>query len=113
MKKEQKVFYGLAFENDIDLRENDNKNKMELEYYRIESKSYSGFLQEPKTIYGIEIVKKEYTYDDKVVESEKSAIKEISTNPKKVEEMLCMLKENKATPIILEDVIKDLSLILP
>ncbi len=54
-----KAYCGNAFLDKKDLKENNLKNRIELEYYRTKKRKKDVFLVDTET-YGIEIVKKEY-----------------------------------------------------
>ena len=100
-----KVYYGNAFLEKIDSKENDLKNRIELEYYRTKKrKNY--FLREDTESYGIEIVKKEY--EGKKVNIEKEKVDRISSKKTTIDIILEKLKEFKVTPIALKDVVHDI-----
>lgn len=100
-----KVYCGNAFLEKEDLRENNLKNRIELEYYRTKKrKNY--FLKEDTQIYGIEIVKKEY--QGKKLNIEKEKVDKISDKKTTTDLILNKLKEFKVTPITLKDVVHDI-----
>lgn len=100
-----KVYCGNTFLDKRDLRENNIKNRIELEYYRTRKRK-SHFLREDTETYGIEIVKKEY--QGKKVNIEKEKIDRISDKKSTIDKILEKLKEFKVTPITLKDVVHDI-----
>ena len=100
-----KVYCGNAFLDSRDLKENNLKNRIELEYYRTKKrKNY--FLREDTETYGIEIVKKEY--QGKKVNIEKEKVDKISNKKTTIDSILKKLREFKVTPITLKDVVHDI-----
>lgn len=100
-----KVYCGNTFLDMGDLKENNLKNRIELEYYRTKKrKNY--FLREDTETYGIEIVKKEY--QGKKVNIEKEKVDKISNKKTTIDSILKKLKEFKVTPITLKDVVHDI-----
>lgn len=100
-----KVYYGNTFLDKIDLKENNLKNRIELEYYRTKKRK-NFFLREDTESYGIEIVKKEY--QGKKVNIEKEKMDRISNKKSTIDLILNKLKEFKVTPITLKDVVHDI-----
>ena len=100
-----KVYCGNTFLDVGDLKENNLKNRIELEYYRTKKrKNY--FLREDTETYGIEIVKKEY--QGKKVNIEKEKVDKISNKKTTIDSILKKLREFKVTPITLKDVVHDI-----
>ena len=100
-----KVYCGNTFLDMGDLKENNLKNRIELEYYRTKKrKNY--FLREDTETYGIEIVKKEY--QGKKVNIEKEKVDKISNKKATIDSILKKLREFKVTPITLKDVVHDM-----
>lgn len=100
-----KVYCGKTFLDIGDLKENNLRNRIELEYYRTKKrKNY--FLREDTETYGIEIVKKEY--QGKKVNIEKEKVDKISNKKTTIDSILNKLKEFKVTPITLKDVVHDI-----
>ena len=100
-----KVYCGNTFLDMGDLKENNLKNRIELEYYRTKKrKSY--FIRENVECYGIEIVKKEY--QGKKVNIEKEKVDKISDKKTTIDSILDKLKKFKVTPITLKDVVHDI-----
>ena len=101
-----KVYYGNTIIDTKDLNDTNIKNRIELEYYRTKKrKKY--FTRENTEIYGIEIVKKEYS--GKKVNIEKEKIDRISNKESSINSILNKLKQFKVTPITLKDVIDDMT----
>lgn len=101
-----KVYYGNTFLEVKELKNNNVKNRIELEYYRTK-KSKKHFLRENSETYGIEIVKKEY--QGRKVNIEKEHIDKISNTKTSIDAILGTLKKFKVTPIALKDVIEDIT----
>jgi len=100
-----KVYCGNTFLDMGDLKENNLKNRIELEYYRTKKrKNY--FIKEETETYEIEIVKKEY--QGKRVNIEKEKVDKISNKKTTIDSILKKLKEFKVTPITLKDVVHDI-----
>ena len=100
-----KIYCGNAFLDKQDLKENNIKNRIELEYYRTKKrKNY--FLRENAEIYGIEIVKKEY--QGKKVNIEKEKMDRICNKKSTIDFILEKLKEFKVTPVALKDIVHDI-----
>ena len=78
---------------------------IKLEYYKIINEDE--IIKQKKAKFGIDVVKTEYKKDDIKVENKK--LQYISSDEKKIEEILNTLKDNKVTPIIVEDVLNDFS----
>lgn len=100
-----KVYCGNAFLDKRDLRENNIKNRIELEYYRTKKRKHH-FLREDSETYGIEIVKKEY--QGKKINIEKEKIDRVSDKKTTIDLILNKLREFKVTPITLKDVVHDI-----
>lgn len=100
-----KVYYGNTFLDSKDLKENNLKNRIELEYYRTKKRK-NHFLRENTESYGIEIVKKEY--QGKKINVEKEKMDKISDKKSSIDLILNKLKEFKVTPITLKDVVHDI-----
>ena len=100
-----RVYCGNTFLDIGELKENNLKNRIELEYYRTKKrKNY--FLREDTKIYGIEVVKKEY--QGKKVNIEKEKVDKISNKKATIDSILKKLQEFKVTPITLKDVVNDI-----
>ncbi len=94
-----KTFFGGMFMNKEELRKEGILYPIKLEYYKIKD------LKSKNDIFGIEIVKTEYT--DEEIKIEKASIDKITNDEKIENSILDMLKRNEVTPVILEDVIED------
>ena len=100
-----RTYYGGTFLEEDDLKESNIKHRIELEYYT--TKNYINEVKEDEeTSYGIEIIKKEYI--DNKIDIETGFKKQVSSNAKKVIEIIDTLKKYKVTPIGLNDVLEDL-----
>lgn len=100
-----KVYCGNTFLDIGDLKENNLKNRIELEYYRTKKRK-NFFVKEDTQIYGIEIVKKEY--QGKKVNIEKEKVDKISNKKTTIDSIVNKLKKFKVTPITLKDVVHDI-----
>lgn len=98
-----KIFYGGTTFNEIDLTERNNKNNVELEYYKIKEEISKDQL---KSVFGVEIIKKEY-WGDQVTEEAKT-VEHIAEKEENANQIIGKLCSNKVTPVSLEDVITDL-----
>ena len=103
----KKMLYGYTALSYEDLLECDQKNKIELEYYKIKNTKDNIKVPEDSNTYGIEIIKKKYNNENNYI-VEKSEIHNLTKNEKFVEQILEILKINKVTPISLDDVMYDL-----
>ncbi len=101
------TFFGSIFIEKEKLKEAGIINPIKLEYYKIINEDE--FVKEKNKKYGIEIVKTEYIGNDMKVENK--MIKYLSNNEQKIDEILKILKENEVTPIAVQDVICDFSVI--
>lgn len=101
-----KVYYGNTFLETKELKDNNIRNRIELEYYRTK-KRRNYFLRENYETYGIEIVKKEY--QGKKINIEKEKIDKISNTKSSIDSILNKLKKFKVTPISLKDIIEDMT----
>ena len=95
-----KTYHGETFLEKEDLAETNIKNKVQLEYYTIKEAN------EKENIYGIEVIKTEYKKNGTY--QEKNTRNDICDNSQKIVEIINSLKENKVTPIGLNDVLDDL-----
>lgn len=101
-----KMFYGGTFLTNEDLKDAYDNRNMKLEYYKIKSDD-SNILRDDTNLYGIEIIKKEFSNESTVQESEK--ILDITNDENELNRMLEVLKRNKVTPVSLKSIIEDLS----
>ena len=96
-----KTFYGETFIEKNILKEAGIQYPIKLEYYKRINKEEMNDKQK----YGISIVKTEYKSNG--IKTEEKAIKYLSNDEKKTNNILKILKENCVTPLGLEDVIAD------
>ena len=101
-----KVYCGNAFLDSKDLKENNLKNRIELEYYRTKKRKHCFFRENAET-YGIEIVKKEYQGNK--INVEKENVDKVSDKKTTIDLILKKLKDFKVTPIALKDVVHDIT----
>ena len=95
-----KTFYGGIFMDKEGLRKAGIYHPIKLEYYKVEE------LNRNIEFYGIEVVKTEYKEDK--ISVEKTNVTKITSDEKRANQILDMLKRNEVTPIIVEDVVEDL-----
>lgn len=100
MCKRIKSFYGENFIESEELEKLGIKYPMKIEYYKIKEETKNKF------IYGVEIIKKEYT--EGKINIEKRNLCNIIQEEKNADHILEILKRNIVTPIGLKDVITDL-----
>lgn len=98
------IYYGDTLLDATEADESSNKNRIMLEYYRVEKTAIKNIEQKP--IYGITIVKKEYERNE--IKFEENCVERISTNENKIGNIIETLKKNKVTPVALNDVLADL-----
>ena len=105
-KKEEKVlkkfFGGMFIENEI-LRKEGIYHPIKLEYYKIENNNSQ---KNGELKYGLEVVKTEYYTND--VKIEKNQLEGLTNDENAIKKILNILKENKVTPIAMQDVIKEI-----
>ena len=125
-----KIFHSSIFIKQETLNDAGIKHPIKVEYYKIISedevtknkKAKFGIdvvkteymkinedevLKQEKAKFGIKVIKTEYKKDN--VEIENKELHNISSDEEKIEEILKILKDNEVTPIILEDVLNDIS----
>ena len=100
-----KTFFGSIFIEKKKLQEDGIKHPIKLEYYKIINEDE--LINGKNAKYGVKIVKTEYLENDTKVEDK--TIKYLSSNEQKINDILTILKENKVTPICVQDVICDFS----
>lgn len=100
-----KTFFGSTFINKEKLEKENINYPIKLEYYKIINEDELN--KNNATKFGINIVKTEYKNNNSNVEEK--AIKYLSNDEQKINEILNALKQNEVTPIALEDVIVDFS----
>lgn len=100
-----KEFYGVTFLNTSGVQNVNNKEKVELKYYKIIN--YIPTKKSKKTKFGIEVVKKRV--QNNIITEEKKDIFNCIDNEEIAEKVLELLKINKVSPINVMDVLEDLS----
>lgn len=100
-----KTFFGSTFIDRGKLEEEHINYPIKLEYYKIINEDELN--KSNATKFGINVIKTEYIKDNTKVEEK--AIKYLSNDEQKINEILNVLKQNEVTPISLEDVIMDFS----
>lgn len=98
------VYCGDTLLNETDENGPSTRNKIMLEYYRVEKNQTHTVDKE--TSYGITIIKKEFEQDE--VKFERNCIEEITTNENIIDKIIEVLKKYKVTPIGFNDVLTDL-----
>ena len=96
-----KTFFDGIFIDEKELRDDSKQYPMKLEYYKT---IVSGENVEAK--YGIEIVKTEFINGSVNVESNK--FDNITSNVNEADKILTVLRNNKVTPIGMQDVLEEL-----
>jgi len=95
------------FEKHVEVERNEcnlkAKNRIELDYYLLESDSEEDDIRGAQKVYGVEIVKKQdgSTY-------EQSQFRNIHTNRDKVKNLVSLLAEHTVTPSSLSYILDDL-----
>ena len=105
MRLKMNTFFGGTFIEKEKLKEAGVNYPIKLEYYKIINEEE--FNKKGHEKYGIKIVKTEYNGNNAKIEDK--TIKYLSSNEKKVDEILTILKENDVTPIAVQDIICDIS----
>ena len=100
----KKSFFGRAIIDSKYSEEIKKKKKIELEYYETHN-----LLEENERKYGIEIVKKDENKEKFNIESK--IINNISSKENEISNLLKILMLNKVTPISVDDVISDMSVL--
>lgn len=100
-----RIFFSSTFIEKKSLKEAGIYHPIKLEYYKIINEDE--MIKQKKAKFGIHIVKTEYKENGVTVENKK--MQYISSDEKKIEEILDLLKENEVTPIAVEDVLSDFS----
>ena len=98
------TYCGATLINKNNSIETNVKNNIKLEYYSIEEQIYTE--SETTTLYGVSILKKEYSKHK--VKCERSSVQKVSTNKNTVMNIIRVLKNCKVTPTTLEYVLEDL-----
>ena len=99
---EFKSFYGDTFLEGREIIDSNIDHLIELEYY----KTYTNTEEKRKTIYGVEVIKKEH-FPNEVIEESKM-IDLLTVDEPTIDKIIKKLQDNKVTPIGLPDVISDM-----
>ena len=94
------TYHGETFLEKGDLAETNIKDKIQLKYYTFKE------MKDEKNTYGIQVVKRAYNEDG--TDTETCRRNNISYSSEKIIEIINTLKDNKVTPIGLNDVLEDL-----
>ena len=100
----KKSFFGKAIIDSSDSDELNDNEKIELEYYETRNSA-----RENERKYGIEIIKK-IEMDEKF-NIESKILNNISNEEKEINNLLEILMLNKVTPISVDDIISDISVL--
>lgn len=96
-----KTFCGEEVVNAKELIEADVKRFIKIEYYETKQ-----ILNNEFTIFGIEVVKKEYK--NKLYIKETANIENVTEHEEEIKNIINMVKRNKVTPISLENIVDDI-----
>lgn len=99
-----KIFYTSTFIKKEELEEARINHPIKLEYYKIINEDE--IMKGEKARFGIKVIKTEYINNN--TKTEEKEITYLSNDEKRIEEILNIFKENKVTPISVEDIIYDL-----
>lgn len=99
------MYCGAALLEGEELKESNSTDKIEIEYYSTKNNTENS-LKEDMSVYGIEVIKKEYR--NQKIRIEKTNVDNVADSSLKVIEIINTLKNNKVTPIGLQDVLEDL-----
>lgn len=100
----KKSFFGRTIIDSSDSEEIRENEKIELEYYEIHN-----FSEINERKYGIEVIKKNENKEKFNIESK--IINNISSKENEINKLLKILMLNKVTPISVDDVISDMSVL--
>lgn len=100
-----RIFFSSAFIKKENLNEAGIHHPIKLEYYKIINEDE--IIKQEKAKFGINIVKTEYKKNNTQIENK--TVQYISNDEKKIEEILTILKENEVTPIVVEEILSDIS----
>lgn len=96
----KKSFFGRTMINSSDSEEKESIEEIELEYYETRN-----FNEENKREYGIEVIKKKKQNERFNIESK--IVNNISNEEKVINKLLEVMLNNKVTPITVDDIISD------
>lgn len=102
-----KTFFGGTFIENSKLKNEGINHPIKLEYYKTINEDE--ITKQKKAKYGIQVIKTEYE-DEKVNITEKE-IRYLTNDEMLLERILNVFKNNEVTPIAVEDLIKEISLI--
>ena len=100
----KKSFFGRTVIDSSDSEELNDNEKIELEYYETRN-----LAEKEERKYGIEVVKKKDK--DEKFNIESKVINNISSEEKVINRLLEILMINKVTPITVDDIISDISVL--
>lgn len=100
------IFYGGTLLNKEELESAGITHPIKLEYYKIVNE----YNENKNKKYGIKVVKTEYLKDNMKIENKE--IKDLTNSENRTNKILEILKENKVTPISVQDIICDFSKII-
>lgn len=103
-----KTFFGGIFIEKESLAEAQIYHPIKLEYYKRINEDE--IVKNKNAKYGISVIKTEYIPNNTRTESKE--LKYLSNDENKINKVLTILKENKVTPIGVDDVINDLKSLL-
>ncbi len=98
-------FYGNVLLEEKELKEREERNPIELMYYKTK-KCRNNLMNQKYDIYGIEILKKEYI--GKEIHMESECVENISKNETIVDRIIEKLKNNSVTPMSLKEIMHDI-----
>ena len=104
MMEYKKSLFGRAIIDSSDSEEIKENERIELEYYETHN-----LVEKNESKYGIEIVKKDENKEKFNIESK--IINNISSKENEINKLLKILMLNKVTPISVDDVISDMSVL--
>ena len=99
-----KSFFGRTIIDSSDSDELRDSEKIELEYYETHNQA-----EKNERKYGIEVIKKKH--EKEKINIETKVINNISNEEKDVNKLLEILMINKVTPITVDDIISDISVL--
>ena len=100
----KKSFFGRTVIDSSDSEDLKSNEKIELEYYETHN-----LLEENERKYGIEVVKRNQKNEKFNIESK--IVNNISKEENKVNRLLEILMINKVTPVTVDDIISDISVL--
>lgn len=104
MMEYKKSFFGRTIIDSSDSEEIENNKKIELEYYETRN-----LAEKYERKYGIEVVKRDGKNEKFNIESK--IVNNISNEEKEINKLLEILMLNKVTPVSVDDIISDISVL--